>query len=154
MFGQTHMDVPIVFKDVSFHRATNIPKEGSYNTTVHHFVSPCGWYDLSLVSLFLPACVHDSKTQTLNTKERPESDLKFMRGQATNLFYITLLCSLATWMKWYGCLFVRLANSCVIFFCCFYGGRLIDILVVITFRWLKSHTTQCWYILICIITKN
>jgi fatty acid synthase len=35
MVGQTYTDVPVVFEDVHFHRATTIPKEGMYNSTVH-----------------------------------------------------------------------------------------------------------------------
>jgi hypothetical protein len=34
MTGQDYTDVPIVFEDVRFNRATIIPKQGLYNGTV------------------------------------------------------------------------------------------------------------------------
>ena len=30
MNGQLYIEIPVVFEDVHFHRATNIPKEGMY----------------------------------------------------------------------------------------------------------------------------
>ena len=30
MNGQMYTEIPVVFEDVRFHRATNIPKEGTY----------------------------------------------------------------------------------------------------------------------------
>jgi len=34
MIGQLYTEVSVVFKNVQFHRATNIPKEGIYISTV------------------------------------------------------------------------------------------------------------------------
>jgi hypothetical protein len=35
MMGQIHTNVPVVFEDVRFHRATDIPKEGLYSDILH-----------------------------------------------------------------------------------------------------------------------
>jgi hypothetical protein len=42
MNGQNYTEVPIVFEDVQFHRATSIPKQGLCNSIVHYTVSLYG----------------------------------------------------------------------------------------------------------------
>jgi hypothetical protein len=39
MTGQIYTNMSVVFEDVQFHRATNIPKEGLCNNRTHHFFS-------------------------------------------------------------------------------------------------------------------
>jgi hypothetical protein len=34
MNRQVYIEIPVVFEDVRFHRATNIPKEGTYHSAV------------------------------------------------------------------------------------------------------------------------
>jgi hypothetical protein len=40
--GKHYTNVPIVFEDVQFHRATIIPEQGSCNSIIHYTVDPCG----------------------------------------------------------------------------------------------------------------
>jgi hypothetical protein len=42
MTGQNYAEVPIVFEDVRFHRATSIPKQGLCNNVFRYTVSACG----------------------------------------------------------------------------------------------------------------
>jgi hypothetical protein len=48
MSGQTYTDVSVVFEDVHFHRATAIPKKGTYNCTVIYMY----------VCVYVYICVH------------------------------------------------------------------------------------------------
>jgi hypothetical protein len=50
MTGKVDTNVPVVFEDVHFHRATNIPKEGLYDT-VHCSYSVCIIY---IVHAYIP----------------------------------------------------------------------------------------------------
>jgi hypothetical protein len=52
MTGRNYTEVPIVFEDVQFHRATYIPKEGLCNSTVYYTVSVNGKFEW-LMLIFL-----------------------------------------------------------------------------------------------------
>jgi len=53
MNRQVHTDIPVVFEDVRFHRATNIPKEGKYcGAVVRSFMTDLMYMDCLMCVLF------------------------------------------------------------------------------------------------------
>jgi hypothetical protein len=72
MTGQIHTNVPVVFEDVRFHRATNIPKEGLCNVTVSPYV--CMYvlifFTLPLICVAVPAPLYSSETMSVKARDK------------------------------------------------------------------------------------